>query len=770
MATWLRQSTAVEIKLGPFVDQTDGFTPETGLTILQADARLAKNGADWAQKAETTTLVAEENGWYRCLLDTTDTDTLGILIVAVNESGALPVWREFMVTAANIYDSVIGGGDVLDVSVTQWLGTAAATSTVGGVPEVDVTHFNGTAGTFSSGRPEVNTTHIAGAAVSTTTAQIGANVVQISADATAADNLETAYDDTAGGVAWAGIIDQGTAQSATATTLVLRAAAAFIADELIGATILIVSATAGAGQTRVITDYGGVADTATVDTWTTTPTGTIVYKIFATASLPTGLPTPVNVTQWLGTAAAAPTVAGVPEVDVTHWLGTAAATPTQAGVPEVDLTFILGAAVATGTAQLGVNVVNAAGTAWGSGAITAGVIAADAIGASELAADAVAEIADAVWDEDATGHQVLGTFGQAIGDPVADANTIFAAVVTGAAGATIAADIVNIQADTDNIQTRIPAALVSGRMDSDVGAMQAGVVTAAAVATGAIDADAIADNAIDAGAIAADAITAAKIADGAIDAATFAAGAITATVIATGAVDADALAADAVTEIWAASTAPTAATIAGAVWNEDATTHQTQGTFGQAIGDPAADANTIYAAVVTNAAGATIAADIITVQADTDDIQTRLPAALVSGRMDASVGAVAANAITAAAIATNAIDADAIAADAVTELQAGVATAASITALNNLSAAQVNAEVVDALATDTYAEPGQGNPAATASLSTKLGYLHKAWRNKTTQTATEYALYADDGTTKDQEAVVSDDGGTFTRGEVSTGA
>lgn len=49
-----------------------------------------------------------------------------------------------------------------------------------------------------------------------------------------------------------------------------------------------------------------------------------------------------DVTHWLGTAAATPTVAGVPEVDLTHWLGTAAATPTVAGVPEVDLTHVAG--------------------------------------------------------------------------------------------------------------------------------------------------------------------------------------------------------------------------------------------------------------------------------------------------------------------------------------------------------------------------------------------------------------------------------------------
>lgn len=63
-----------------------------------------------------------------------------------------------------------------------------------------------------------------------------------------------------------------------------------------------------------------------------------------------------------------------------------------------------------------------------------------------------------------------------------------------------------------------------------------------------------------------------------------------------------------------------------------------------------------------------IKTETASIQADTNDIQTRLPAALVGGRIDASVGAVAANAITAASIATGAIDADALAADAVDEI------------------------------------------------------------------------------------------------------
>lgn len=172
---------------------------------------------------------------------------------------------------------------------------------------------------------------------------------------------------------------------------------------------------------------------------------------------------------------------------------------------------------------------------------------------------------------------------------------------------------------------------------------------------------------------------------------------------------------------------------------------------------------------VTGAVGSVTGLTAATVHADLDDIQARLPAALVAGRIDASVGAMAADVVTAAAIATNAIDADALAADVATELQAGLATAASIAALNNLSAAQVNAEVVDALNVDTYAEPGQEAPPATTTIVKKIGYTYKAWRNRGTQTATTYSLYGDDATTVHQKATVSDDAVTFDKGEVATG-
>lgn len=93
----------------------------------------------------------------------------------------------------------------------------------------------------------------------------------------------------------------------------------------------------------------------------------------------------------------------------------------------------------------------------------------------------------------------------------------------------------------------------------------------------------------------------------------------------------------------------------------------------------------------------------------------------------------------------------------------------SVGSLATQAKADVNAEVLDVLNTDTFAEPGQEAPAATNTLAKKIGYLFKLLRNKLTQSATELKVYADDGTTVDQKATISDDGTTYTRGEIGTG-
>lgn len=66
-------------------------------------------------------------------------------------------------------------------------------------------------------------------------------------------------------------------------------------------------------------------------------------------------------------------------------------------------------------------------------------------------------------------------------------------------------------------------------------------------------------------------------------------------------------------------------------------------------------------------------------------------------------------------------------------------------------------------------EPGQATPPATVSYLDRLRYLFKNWRNRKTQTTTEWALFNDDATTKDQKATVSDAAGTFDKTEIESG-
>jgi len=128
MDGWLKQSTAIDLRIGPFLDETTGKDAETGLTVTQAEIRLSKAGGDFAQKTESTALVHDELGYYICKFDTDDTDTLGMLKLAVHESGALPVWHSWMVLPANVWDSLFGA-DKLQVhadEITAGLITATA--------------------------------------------------------------------------------------------------------------------------------------------------------------------------------------------------------------------------------------------------------------------------------------------------------------------------------------------------------------------------------------------------------------------------------------------------------------------------------------------------------------------------------------------------------------------------------------------------------------------------------------------------------------------
>lgn len=118
------------------------------------------------------------------------------------------------------------------------------------------------------------------------------------------------------------------------------------------------------------------------------------------------------------------------------------AAESSAGVPKTDVTHIAGSAVSTSTAQLGVNVVQAGATAWGSGAITAASIAADAITAAKVADGAID--AGAIADGSITAAK-LGADAITAAKVAADVGTeIAAAVLAAAASDPISADVKQI--------------------------------------------------------------------------------------------------------------------------------------------------------------------------------------------------------------------------------------------------------------------------------------------------------------------------------------
>jgi len=133
-------------------------------------------------------------------------------------------------------------------------------------------------------------------------------------------------------------------------------------------------------------------------------------------------------------------------------------------------------------------------------------------------------------------------------------------------------------------------------------------------------------------------------------------------------------------------------------------------------------------------------------------LQVRTELATELARIDASVSSRSTYAGGAVASVTAAVALDAA---SVTAVQSGLATPADI-----------NAQMLDVLSVDTFAELSSP-PAATSSLKDKLTWMFMWFRNKSTETATERKLFADDTTTVISTEAVSDNGTTFTKNEAS---
>lgn len=117
---FLKQSTEVTKLIGPFLDNADGVTEETGLA--DAATEISKDGAAFG--AGPVLGTHDSDGWYPIVLTTTHTNTIGDLMVKIHDAAThLPVWAEFHVLAANVYDSLFGAAtDKLEVDAEASVG------------------------------------------------------------------------------------------------------------------------------------------------------------------------------------------------------------------------------------------------------------------------------------------------------------------------------------------------------------------------------------------------------------------------------------------------------------------------------------------------------------------------------------------------------------------------------------------------------------------------------------------------------------------------
>lgn len=111
MLYFLRQSTASqEIPIGPFLDDTDGKTQETALSIANTDIKIWKTGATSEVSKNSGGATHMANGRYYMTLDATDTNTLGQMEINVHVTGALPCKVCVCILSATIYDDLFSTG------------------------------------------------------------------------------------------------------------------------------------------------------------------------------------------------------------------------------------------------------------------------------------------------------------------------------------------------------------------------------------------------------------------------------------------------------------------------------------------------------------------------------------------------------------------------------------------------------------------------------------------------------------------------------------
>jgi hypothetical protein len=111
------QGSAYTFRAGPFISLSDAKTRVTNATINQADRRISKAGAAYAQSATAGALTHEANGMYPCTLDAADVNTLGALELDIDVANCFAVKHKFQVVTVDTYNALNGSGNGLRANV-----------------------------------------------------------------------------------------------------------------------------------------------------------------------------------------------------------------------------------------------------------------------------------------------------------------------------------------------------------------------------------------------------------------------------------------------------------------------------------------------------------------------------------------------------------------------------------------------------------------------------------------------------------------------------
>jgi len=123
---------------------SDHLSPKTGAS---PNVNIAKAGASFARVGGTVSEIA--NGWYKVVLNTTDTNTAGDLSYYINAVAADDT--DFADQILDLATAVLG------VNIVNWNMTQVATPATAGIPDVNVKNYNNqTATTDANNFPNVN--------------------------------------------------------------------------------------------------------------------------------------------------------------------------------------------------------------------------------------------------------------------------------------------------------------------------------------------------------------------------------------------------------------------------------------------------------------------------------------------------------------------------------------------------------------------------------------------------------------------------------------